>query len=289
MRHATAFAKINLGLVVGGHRDDGRHEVVTVLQHIDLHDDVTLGPADRLAVEGFAEDTIVRDALEALAGAAGVEPGWRVRIEKRIPIAAGLGGGSSDAAAALRLANAELSRPLEPSALHRVAARVGADVPFFLHDQACVATGDGTELAAISLPDDYDVLLVVPHGEAKESTGAVYAAFDSRDGASGFTERAAAMRAALASIETAHDLAGIPPNDLASSPVAKQLEDAGALRADVSGAGPTVYGLFERGAEVARAAEVFGRAGHTYVSRPLGRSFAASGKMTPSQWGVAKW
>ncbi|MGH3126482.1 MAG: 4-(cytidine 5'-diphospho)-2-C-methyl-D-erythritol kinase, partial [Gaiellaceae bacterium] len=127
MSEARAFAKINLGLVVGPRRDDGKHEVVTVLQRIDLHDDVALEVADELTIEGFAADTIVRAALQALALAARVEPRWRVRIGKRIPIAAGLGGGSADAAAALRLANATLTDTLPLDALHRVAASVGAD------------------------------------------------------------------------------------------------------------------------------------------------------------------
>src|SRR3984893_13160975 len=99
----NAHAKINLALVVGPIRADGKHEVVTVLQRIDLADEITLESADELAVAGFDGDTIVRAALESLAAAAGVEPRWRARIEKRIPVAAGLGGGSSDAAAALRL------------------------------------------------------------------------------------------------------------------------------------------------------------------------------------------
>jgi len=272
--HAPAFAKINLGLVVGPLRDDGKHEIVTVLQRIDLHDDITLEPATELAVEGYAADTIVRGALESLAESASVEPHWRVRIDKRIPVAAGLGGGSADAAVALLLANAQLAQPFEPTALHRIAAGIGADVPFFLRESACLATGDGTELAPVTLPADYHVVLVVPHGEVKESTGVVYAAFDARDGVSGFAERAASLRAAVTSVETARDLARIPPNDLASSPVAQELEAAGAFRTDLSGAGPAVYGLFERAGAATRAAESLARAGRTYVTRPLeaGRS-----------------
>lgn len=274
MSRAKAFAKLNLGLVVGAPRDDGKHEIVTVLQRIALHDEITLEPAAELAVEGFLEDTIVRGALELLAKAARAEPRWGVHIEKRIPVAAGLGGGSADAAAALRLANADLPTPLEPSALHGVAARVGADVPFFLRDHACVASGDGTELEAISLPTDYDVLLVVPYGEVKESTGVVYAGFDARDGSSGFAERAASLRTALSAIETAHDLAKLPSSDLASSSITRDLEAAGAFRADVSGAGPTVYGLFDLGEAAPHAAQRFDRIGRTYVTRPVepGRS-----------------
>jgi 4-diphosphocytidyl-2-C-methyl-D-erythritol kinase len=105
MKRAPAAAKVNLALVVGPTRDDGKHEVLTVLQRIDLVDRIEIDEAAELRVEGFAGDTLVRAALEELARCAGAEPRWRVRIEKTIPLAAGLGGGSSDAATALRLAN----------------------------------------------------------------------------------------------------------------------------------------------------------------------------------------
>jgi 4-diphosphocytidyl-2-C-methyl-D-erythritol kinase len=274
MTHAKAFAKINLGLVVGVLRADGKHELVTVLQRVELHDDITLEHAAELTVEGFEEDTIVRGALASLASVAGVEPGWRIRIDKRIPVAGGLAGGSSDAATALLLANAELPKPLEPSALHRIAASAGADVPFFLRDDACLATGDGTDLERIALPADYHVVIVVPHGAVKSSTSAVYAEFEARGGGAGFAERAASLRASLGRVEKARDLATIPPNDLASSPIAQDLIAAGAFRADVAGAGPSVYGLFERADDAARAAETIARAGRTYVTRPVeaGRS-----------------
>ncbi len=269
MTTAQAFAKINLALVVGRIRGDGKHEVVTVLQRVDLHDTITVEPADVLVVDGFAEDTIVRGALQSLARAAGSEPRWRATIEKRIPVAAGLGGGSSDAATALTLANASLDRPLSPAELHELAAQLGADVPFFLGLGAQLATGDGTELERVELPTGYSVVLVVPDGQTKESTRAVYAAFDDRSGAGGFAERAAGVVDVLAAVTTVRDLAALPRNDLASSPLACELEAAGALRADVSGAGPTVYGLFERHDAALSASERFAHVGATYVARPV--------------------
>src|SRR5205823_7580012 len=132
VKRAPATAKLNLALVVGPRREDGRHDVATVLQRLDLADRVAVEPGPKLRVEGFPEDTLVRRALESLAAAAGVEPSWEARIWKRIPVAAGLGGGSSDAATALRLANETLTEPLQPSKLQELAAELGADVPFFL-------------------------------------------------------------------------------------------------------------------------------------------------------------
>jgi 4-diphosphocytidyl-2C-methyl-D-erythritol kinase len=110
---------------------------------------------------------------------------------------------------------------------------------------------------------------VVPDRETKESTGGVYAGFDDRRGADGFDQRVAATRAALAAVSSARDLAALPRNDLASSPLAAELEAAGAFRADVSGAGPTVYGLFEDLEPAAHAAERFAAAGVTHVVRPV--------------------
>jgi 4-diphosphocytidyl-2-C-methyl-D-erythritol kinase len=269
--HAQAFAKINLGLVVGPLREDGKHEIVTLLQRVDLHDDVSLEPARALAIEGFDADTIVRGALEDLARVAGVEPCWRVRIEKRIPVAAGLGGGSSDAATALTLANALLPAPLDLPRLHRLAARHGADVPFFLHDGAQLATGDGSALEAVVLPTGYHVALVLPRDETKASTGSVYDAFDARRGGTDFDDRARSFRETVAAISRDTDLGSVPSNDLVRSSLADRLISMGAFRADVSGAGPTVYGLFQHRSEAHAAAEALSDAGRTIVTAPVAR------------------
>jgi len=268
MNTADAPAKINLALVVGSTRPDGKHEVATVLQRVDLADSLALQPAPEVRVTGFEDDTLVREALAQLAAEAGVEPGWHVEIEKRIPVAAGLGGGSSDAATALQLANATLGMPLADERLRALAGRIGADVPFFLTPGPQLGTRDGTELEPRQLPLEYHVLLVLPAGTAKQSTGAVYAAFDARDGASGFVDRRRALVTALESVRAPRDLAALPRNDLASSPLAAQLEALGAFRADVSGAGPAVYGLFEAVDEARAAADAFEALGRTWIVSP---------------------
>jgi 4-diphosphocytidyl-2-C-methyl-D-erythritol kinase len=262
VRRLPATAKLNLALVVGQRRSDGKHEVATVMQGVDLADRVSLAPAEALEVSGFEEDTLVRSALQRLAEAAGVEPRWSARIWKKVPVAAGLGGGSSDAATALRLANETLPEPLDAQALARIGATLGADVPFFLVDGPQLGRGDGTELTPVDLPQDYWVVLVLPDDAVKESTAAVYAAFDARNGEEGFRERRLALLDALEGLEHARDLARLPANDLASSPLAAELLDRGAFRADVSGAGPTLYGLFADKRVAERAADDL---------RPLGR------------------
>jgi 4-diphosphocytidyl-2-C-methyl-D-erythritol kinase len=254
VRRAPAPAKLNLALVVGPRGRDGKHELCTVYQRIDLCDRVSLEPAPRLEVRGFAEDALVRSALEQLAETAGVEPRWSARIWKRIPVAAGLGGGSSDAATALRLANETLEEPLPPAKLHVLAAELGADVPFFLRNGPQLGEGDGSTLSPLDLPQDYWVLVLLPRGAAKESTAAVYERFDARDGAAGWEARRDELHARLAEVRRPRDLATLPPNDLATSPYAERLRAEGAFRADVSGAGPAVYGVFHhrRAAEAAR-------------------------------------
>lgn len=265
-----AYAKLNLALVVGPLRADGKHEVVTVLQAIDLHDEIELEPHDELAVEGFADDTLVRDALLALAAAADVEPAWRARIVKRIPVASGLGGGSSDGAAALLLANDQLDQPLAPEALVEIAASLGADVPFFLDGGTRLGTGDGSILEALELPTDYTALVVLPDGLAKTSTADVYRDFEVGGGAIGFEDRRAALREALGRVTRATDLSALPKNDLATSPIAAELGRLGAFHADVSGAGRAVYGLFEQRADAELAADALPDVGKTWIARPVG-------------------
>jgi 4-diphosphocytidyl-2-C-methyl-D-erythritol kinase len=268
VRRAPATAKITLSLVVGPPRRDGKHEVATVLQRIDLADRISLEPAEGLEIRGFPEDTLVRDALLGLAAEAGVEPRWTVRIEKRIPVAAGLGGGSSDAATALRLANETLAEPLSTERLKGVAAEIGADAPYFLAEGPQLATGDGRDLSAVHLPQDYYVLIVLLHGARKASTADVYSAFDERRGARGFSARRDRLRQALTRIERPRDLSLLPPNDLATSDTVAELRELGAFRADVSGAGPAVYGLFMRRADAARARAAFAGRGRTWLTVP---------------------
>ena len=137
---AYAYAKINLGLKVLGRRADGYHDILSIFQTIDLHDRLIFEPAARGATEILCDDpgipagreNLVFQAVEALREATGTENGIRVVLEKRIPVGAGLGGGSSDAAAVLRVLDGMWALRLSGARLEALAGDLGSDVPFFL-------------------------------------------------------------------------------------------------------------------------------------------------------------
>jgi 4-diphosphocytidyl-2-C-methyl-D-erythritol kinase len=266
VKRGVAAAKVNLALVVGPRRRDGKHELMTVYQRIGLVDRIEVRESAETSVTGFAEDTLVRRALEAVAGNG--RGRLAAHIEKRIPVAAGLGGGSADAAAALTLANELRGNVLSTERLRSIAGALGSDVPFFLRHGPQLGAGDGTELRALDLPQDYWVVLVLPRGLQKRSTADIYAEFDRRGGAERFPERAAGLLAALERVQRPRDLAELPPNDLASSPLADELRTLGAFRADVTGAGPAVYGLFLHRAPAAQARDRLRSHGRTWLTAP---------------------
>jgi len=266
MTRAPAAAKINLSLVVGPVRADGKHEVVTVYQRVALSDRIAVEHSPEVRVAGFAADTLVRRALERISDGNGGS--FAARIQKRIPVAAGLGGGSSDAATALRLANALRAESHPPERLRAFARELGADVPYFLEDGPQLGTGDGSDLETLDLPQDYWVLLVLPRKLTKSSTERVYADFDTRGGERGYEERRVALVDALERVKRPRDLAALPLNDLASSPLARQLVALGAFRADITGAGPTVYALFLHGQQARAAQKKISPEGRTWLTTP---------------------
>lgn len=246
-------AKVNLTLEVLGERDDGYHEIVTVMQAIDLYDRLTLeeAPTITLAVDvpGLPADdgNLVLRAARLLAEAAGVRRGAAIRLAKRIPVAAGLGGGSSDAAATLvglsRLWGLRWSR----ERLGALAVRLGMDVPFFLGTGRATGTGRGERLRALPAGGGYGLVLVNPN--VPLSTREVYAGVPV--GRRGDGSAAAAMAEALRRRSPARVAAALA-NDL--EPVAARmlpaiermkaaLLAAGALGAAMSGSGPTVFGV----------------------------------------------
>ncbi|HEX2088167.1 MAG TPA: hypothetical protein VHF89_20945 [Solirubrobacteraceae bacterium] len=266
-----APAKINLCLFVGPIREDGRHELVSVMESISLADTLHLeelpgGAGDEVVCEGV-EDTLVTRTIEAFRATTG----WdgrpvRITIEKRIPVAAGLGGGSADAAAALRLL-ARASGLGDPATLHDIATTLGSDVPGQVEPGRVLATGAGERIERLPPPEPYGVL-VLPSRE-QLSTPAVYAEADR------LRPPRTADQLAEALERVRRD--GAPPvNDLqdAARALAPSIDDAleaarraGARTAMVAGSGPTVLGLFGTPEEAARAAEELG--GGAVAARPV--------------------
>jgi 4-diphosphocytidyl-2-C-methyl-D-erythritol kinase len=280
-----AGLKINLSLRVGRRRDDGYHELATVLVALPLGDGLELEPAPSTLVEapGLAGgDGLVTRALRLLASRAGHAEGWRVRIEKRTPVGAGLGGGSADAGLALRLANATLREPLAPEALIALAAEVGSDVPFFAAGcAAALARGRGEQLEPCTVGGG-GVWAVVAWPGIELSTAAVYARYRPAEGADG---RVAALAAGPFAAAGAGELAALVENDLAvpaeqlcppAAALRAGLLACGALTACVSGSGSAVFGLFAgaREAEQGRAG-VAGDASWTALA-PLPRGDAGA-------------
>jgi 4-diphosphocytidyl-2-C-methyl-D-erythritol kinase len=264
---ARAPAKVNLCLYVGPRRGDGLHELCSLFQSVTLADDVVLeraeGGADELVCPGVSGKNLATEALARFRERFGWDaPPLRVRIEKRIPVAAGLGGGSADAAAVLRLAIAAAGIEPERGALESLAMGIGADVPSQLDPGTALVTGAGERVEPLPPPA---LALVLLCGSGSLETGAVYARADKL----GLPERdldrlAAHLRSAFGRAE--HEPAALGllmQNDLepaalelepAADHALELLERAEPLGAIVSGSGPAAFGLFDSGGEAERAA-----------------------------------
>ena len=267
-RHERAYAKVNLLLHVGPTRADGLHEICSLFASVELADDlvVTRGEgADSVDCPGVEGPNLVATALAAFRREIGAElPALSVSISKQIPVAAGLGGGSADAAAALRAANDLAGRPLDAAELRALGAAVGADVPSQIEPRHALVSGAGERVEPIALPAM--ALLLVPRGPGLHA-GEVYREAD-RLGATRKTldpdrvrELAAAPLEQLAAgLENDLEPAVMSLRPQLERPL-RALREAGALAAQVTGSGPTLFGVFcDRAAAVAAAARVPGAA-----------------------------
>jgi 4-diphosphocytidyl-2-C-methyl-D-erythritol kinase len=246
-----AYAKLNLVLHVGRPRQDGLHPICSIFASLDLADELRARPsdsrADTVACEGVEGPNLAAAALTAFRAEVPSLPPLHLDIDKRIPVAGGLGGGSADAAAALRAANRIAGGPLDTARLRRIAAKLGSDVPSQVDPCHALVAGTGERVEPVELPPLAAVL--VPQAEGL-STAQIYAQLD-RIG--GWRERLDPdhVRAVLDSNPSTWE--ALAENDLQPAALALRpelaafidgLRSAGALAAGVSGSGPTCFGLF---------------------------------------------
>ncbi len=260
-----APAKLNLCLYLGARRDDGLHELCSLFEPLALADRIEVSEAkqDEVICDGVEGENLAMRALVALRECGWASPPLRIEIEKRIPVAAGLGGGSADAAAVLRLAAGGVAD------LEGIAAGLGADVPSQLTPALALVRGAGERLERLPRPAAHAVVLLPGGGGL--STGDVFAEAD-RLGLG----RSEDELAELAQYPRAAAGAGASPlaypellvNDL--EPAARSLRPeigasldalraAGAPHALLTGSGPTAFGLFETLDEARRAASELDR------------------------------
>ncbi len=264
MIEERAPAKVNLVLQVGPPRADGLHPICSLFASLDLADRVLVGVApggaDRVRCPGVEGPNLAASAVELLRGAIAPEtelPPLEVRIDKRVPVAAGLGGGSADAAAVLRAANVLAGGPCGVEELRRLGARLGADVPSQVEPGHAVVTGVGEIVDPVALPPM--VLVLVPQREGL-STAAVYREADHVGGPRAELDPDAVRAVADRGVEgIAEGLENdLEPAALSLRPelvrVVEALRVAGALGAVITGSGPTAVGVFAGRADAERAA-----------------------------------
>lgn len=284
-----APAKINLALEVTGRRLDGYHDIDTVMTTIDLADDVRLSPAPALEVvltgpeaKGIdPADDLSGRAARALAAAAGREPAVRIEVTKRIPSPAGLGGGSSDAAAVLRGLNALWGLDWPLARLSEVAATIGSDVPFFLHGGAARCTGRGEVVEPLrDLRPLRLLVLVPPVGSMSDKTARRYAALTPHDFTDGHRSWRLSQRLARGAPPPTNDLVNVfealvERTDAELLAHYASYRAAGAPQLHLCGAGPAVYVFVREGARVADLRRGFEALGaRVFEARTLGRAQA---------------
>jgi len=254
-----APAKLNLCLYLGERRSDGRHELASLFCPLDLADRLTVSPADRdrVVCPGLAGPNLAEAALAELREAGWSRPPVEVRIDKRIPVAAGLGGGSADAAAVLRLAGDEVPGTQE------IAGRLGADVPSQHEPRFSLVRGAGEVVEPLPAPASFGVVLIP--ADQGLSTAEVYAEADRRGlgrDAGELELIASRLRDAAREGASPIEYGDLLVNDLQSAAASLRpeigyaigaLQAAGSARALITGSGPTAVGLFATGADAERA------------------------------------
>lgn len=249
MIKGLAYAKVNFGLRVGAIRQDGFHSLSGIFQSIDLADEIGLGVSaeDSIAASGGGPvpdgmDNLAFRAAAAVRVHAGSTQPIRITLDKTIPTAAGLGGGSADAAATLAMAGRHFGVGIV--ALQEIAAELGSDVPFCLRGGSAQVRGRGEDLEAIDQLDGFALAVVVPPFEL--STRAVFACWDQMGDPEGLRMNVGSLPPSLRSEETL--INDLYPAAVAIEPALddwrKELAESWGRPVMLSGSGPSLYGFF---------------------------------------------
>ena len=246
-------AKVNLHLEVLERRADGYHEIQSLMTRIDLFDEMEIHPGGkgvRLIAEGEAipggPENLACRAVQLFCGETGIPGNLEIRLKKNIPVAAGLGGGSGNAAAVLLALNDSYPKRLDQNSLLGLGSRLGADVPFFLIQNSALARGKGERLTTAWIPEGLVFLLLVP--PFRISTPWSYETFDRMSG--GKTKTGTHLENFYSTLD---DLLPVLKNDLEIPALSRypeigrmkeELLRLGARGALLSGSGPVTFGLF---------------------------------------------
>jgi 4-diphosphocytidyl-2-C-methyl-D-erythritol kinase len=285
-----ALAKINLALWVRGLRTDGYHQMESVMQTIDLADQVRIRPLRwglhltcHPSPSISPERNLAYRAAELFFRVTSLRGGAEIVIRKKIPVAAGLGGGSADAAATLVLLNEIHNNPLSPVQLEELGGRLGSDVPFALRQGSAWVSGRGEKVTSLTHSSSF-YLVLAKSTAAFLSTRDVYARYQPKD--SSPNTLVAIIEALQSNDVTA--MAGLLFNDLeetacqmlpAIAGIKRELLQQGASTALLSGSGPTVFGLFQQEHEAVRAAQAMAGEGIWAVAtRPILSAYSGSSK-----------
>ncbi len=268
----NAYAKINIGLDVLGKREDGYHEVRMIMQTVGIHDELTVerfeGSGIRLTTNRsdipVDDDNLICRAAKLFMGTLGISSGISVDLKKQIPVAAGLAGGSTDAAATLTALNDIFRTHLSQEELRSIGVKIGADVPYCIMGGTALSEGIGEILTPVDRCPDMRILLAKP--PAGVSTAYVYKnlkldevthpdidALISAIRGSDIRQIASNMGNVLESVTV--------KTDPVISDIKKIMMRNGALGALMSGSGPTVFGVFESDEDIQRAYDEVSRSG----------------------------
>jgi len=304
--HVTAPAKVNLHLEILAKRQDGYHDLLSLFQAVSLADTIRLrahGPDRAIRIEGAfdipARENLIAKAVELFRSVTGLTGGVEAAVEKRIPAGGGFGGGSSDAAAALRGLQALFDRRLPSERLRAMAAALGSDVPFFLETAAAVVEGRGERVFAVQPRTDFAIVALIPPVAVdtalafkwigEQPKGASGAAQKGASGAAQKGASGAAQKGASGAAEKPQPGRGMSREQLirmyAESPVTSwrfsnsfdepvfarhpsiaalrdRLLEAGAVAARLTGSGSTVIGIFHDRDGAQAAVRTLGTSGH---------------------------